>query len=415
MGRRVSVRSVLLVGLFGLGCHLLEVESPLRVPAERLNDPKLAMVLVGGAIGDFECAFGNYVAAVAQVTDEFYGSAPLVANMPIALRRDNGITNPQGLPGCSQVISQPSGQVYLPLSTARYQADDTYARLEGFPDSLVTAGKTMLMAKVETYAAYAYTLFGEGFCTAAFDGGPELKPSEVLAIADQKFTSALSLAQTVNDADLMNFARVGRARVRLDQGRLQEAAVDAKLVSTNYVRNATFSSDSPRRQNQVYVWNNGAAWATIDTSFRNRAVGTIPDRRVPVQDANENAADGLTRLWIQTKYPSDASPIPIATWEEAQLIIAEAEGGQSAVTHINLLRNKVGLADFVSADSATIAKQVREERRRQLFLQGHRLNDMLRFTLPFKSGRNSRGQSYGNLKCFPLPLSETDNNPNIVR
>lgn len=401
----------------GLGCRsLLEVDSPLRVSATRLNDPTLAVQFVNGVIGDFECAFGNYVADVAQVTDEFYGSSPIVANIAIALRRPTSITSPNTLPGCSRIANQPTGQIYIPLSIARYQADDIYARLESFRESDVKSpGKTVLMATAAAYAGYAYTLFGEGFCVSAFDGGPARQPTEVLTIAEAKFTTALNLAQTANHADLLDFARVGRARVRLNLGRLAEAADDAKLVSAGYVKYATFSSDSPRRQNQVNVWNNGAFWTVVDASFRSLTVNGVPDPRVPVRDAGRNAVDGVTRLWVQTKYPTDGSSIPIATWEEAQLIIAEAEGGQSAVDRINALRAKAGLPSFTSTDSATIVLQTREERRRELFLQGHRLNDMLRFNLPFKSGVNARGQAYGTMTCFPLPLAETDNNPNLPK
>src|SRR5256885_1697650 len=112
---------VLLIGLLGVGCHsLLEVDSPLRVSATKLNDATLAAVLVNSVTGDFECAFGDYVSDVAQITDEFYGSASLAANMPVALRRTAGFLSPLSLPGCAQLANQPTDQIYVPLSIARY-------------------------------------------------------------------------------------------------------------------------------------------------------------------------------------------------------------------------------------------------------------------------------------------------------
>jgi hypothetical protein len=56
---------------------------------------------------------------------------------------------------------------------------------------------------------------------------------------------------------------------------------------------------------------------------------------------------------------------------------------------------------------------VLEERRRQLFLEGHRLNDMLRHDLPFPTGENHKGQAWGPITCMPLPDQERLNNPNI--
>ena len=122
----------------------------------------------------------------------------------------------------------------------------------------------------------------------------------------------------------------------------------------------------------------------------------------------------MTPLWFQHKYASASTPIPIASWDEAQLIIAEAEGGQSAVDQINKLRLNVGLPLFSSTDPAVIQAQIIEERRRELYLEGHRLNDRLRFRLPWETGRSpNKNQRYGTLTCLPLPDVERDNNDNI--
>jgi hypothetical protein len=56
---------------------------------------------------------------------------------------------------------------------------------------------------------------------------------------------------------------------------------------------------------------------------------------------------------------------------------------------------------------------VLEERRRQLFSEGHRLNDMLRHDIPFPEGLNHKGQAYGNITCMPLPEQEKRANPEI--
>ncbi len=153
-------------------------------------------------------------------------------------------------------------------------------------------------------------------------------------------------------------------------------------------------------------------YISVDPRYRDLKVGAVADPRVSVVDAGRNGHDGVTRVWFQRKYLSESAPVPIATWREAQLIIAEAEGGQSAVDAINRLRTLASLPQFISTDPVEIAAQVREERRRELFLEGQRLNDLIRFNLPFDTGVNPKGVTYGDTKCLPLPDAERLNNPN---
>ena len=63
---------------------------------------------------------------------------------------------------------------------------------------------------------------------------------------------------------------------------------------------------------------------------------------------------------------------------------------------------------------AAISAQVIEERRRELFLDGHRLNDVLRLNLPFDTGTTFKGVPYGDTKCLPLPDAERLANPNFT-
>ncbi|MBI4419397.1 MAG: RagB/SusD family nutrient uptake outer membrane protein [Gemmatimonadetes bacterium] len=399
--------------LFGAlaGCdRLLEVQLPARVPASELNHPSRAAALVQGTIADFECAYANYVAATAILSDELVAAG--TTGPRIWDRRVDLVTNaPYATGGCEAYASFAAAftyGVYTPLSTARFQADSNLWRISAFADSEVP-GKDSLLATLAAYGGYAYTLFGEAFCWAAFDAGPGRSPPEVLAIAEQRFTTALEYAQRAGHTDMLNLARVGRARVRLDLGKLPEAAGDAKSVlPAGWVRYASRGAGSGRRENVLYVHNYETLHIAVDPRFRDVMLSGVPDPRVKVVNANLRGNDGRTPVWYQTKYPSESSPIPIASWDEAQLIIAEAEEGQSAVDRINALRARGGLPAFNSNDPAVIMQQVREERRRELFLEGHRLNDMLRFDLAFDVG-----ETYGRTARLPLPQVEIDHNPNI--
>jgi hypothetical protein len=131
------------------------------------------------------------------------------------------------------------------------------------------------------------------------------------------------------------------------------------------------------------------------------------------------AADGITALWNQQLYTGRESPIPIARWEEAQLIVAEAAGGQTAVNIINNLRSRRGLpANYAGGTAAEIRAQVIAERQRELFLDGHRLGDVARYNLPLFPAVGvvyPKGGVYGDQRCFPLPAVEINANPNITR
>jgi hypothetical protein len=284
--------------------------------------------------------------------------------------------------------------------------------LEGWTDTQVTA-RINLLATAYAYAGYSLALLGEGFCEMAIDVGPLMTRAQVLALAEQRFTTAITHATAANNASILNMALVGRARVRLDQGKGALAAADAALVPSGFRKDATYSSVNERRKNTVWTRNQRDLYTSVTASFRGLTFGGVADPRVPVTNANRRGNDGLTPLWYEMKYTADNSPIPIATYAEAQLIIAEVQGGQAAVDAINRVHTAVGLPAFSSTDPAAIAAQVREERRRQFFADGHRINDLLRFNLPFPSGSTLAGIPYGNVTCIPLPEAERSNNPNL--
>ena len=68
------------------------------------------------------------------------------------------------------------------------------------------------------------------------------------------------------------------------------------------------------------------------------------DTRVTVTDQDRGHANTGIALWFAEKYPSANSPVQLASWAEAQLIIAEAaiEAGNysQAVSIFNTLRGK---------------------------------------------------------------------------
>lgn len=403
---RVSAAAIAVLSLQLLqACKgVLDVSLPGKVPESALNSPLLAKTLVNGAQADFECAFSEYVHDTGLWSNESLNSSSNGEVVGWGARLstyDNGI-----LPCQSAAATLGNYALYVPLQTARFQAENALSKLNGFSDAQV-ANRTQLIASAATYAGFTYTLLGEAYCSMATGPEPLITPAATLAIAEARFTTALAAATTANDANLLNAAHIGRARVRLDLKNYAGAAADAKLVTpSSYVFNATYSSQPVRRYNTTVAAGTINAHESIAPEYRGLTVGGVADTRVPVikDPTRANGQDGVTPLWIQTKYTGLASPLPIATWDEAQLIIAEAEPA-SAITAINAVRTKYNLPAY--AGTGTLA-DIQEERRRTLFLDGHRLGDMLRYNIPFASGVNQKGVRYGDLTCLPLPSSETN-------
>src|SRR5690348_15868510 len=194
----------------------------------------------------------------------------------------------------------------------------------------------------------------------AVDGGPLMTPTQTLALIETRFTDAMQLASTAGNSSILSFVTIGRARVKLDQGDKAGADADAKGVPQGFVLNATFDAAAERHRNRVYVDNFVNLYTSVDPRFRNLTFGGVADPRVPTKNAGRLGNDGVTALWQQLRYSAENSPMPIATWGEAQLIIAEAEGGQAAVDAINRLHAAAGLPSFSSSDSATTIAQVYE-------------------------------------------------------
>lgn len=389
---------------------LLDVDIPGRVEAGALDDPRLASTLVSSALGQFECAYAAAVATTGVLSEEYIVSSYFVNANIWGWRGVETKTEPGN---CAENRNASNLGYYTPMQAARYMAEDGIARINTFDDADVP-DKAELLAQLAVYGAYSYVLLGENYCEMAFDAGPIMQPDEVLATAEAKFTDAISLAEAAGDDDLRNMALIGRARVRLDLGKKPEAAADAEQIPEGYMRVAEYSESRPRRENRVYNLTIRNDFLSVGPNYRDLTVGGEPDPRVPVLNTGEMGQDGVTEQWAQQLYTSAGSSIPVASWKEAQLILAEALGGQDAKDAINRVRAADGVPALDGSEGSDITALVLEERRRVLFSQGQRLNDMLRHDIPFPSGTNHKGQTYGPTTCIPLPDVERLNNPNAT-
>lgn len=389
--------------------NLLEVTNPNSVQDDDLANPALAATLVNSALGQFECALAQYVVSAGVLSGEYINASAWLDINGWGWRGVELYTVPGGCPTNRDATALGA---YTPLQQARYMAESAIARIEAYPADAVPRRDERL-GLLAAYAGYAYTLLGEGFCEMAVDQGPLLTPAQVLATAEERFTRAIASAQAANNTNLRHLATLGRARVRLDLGNLAGAAADAEQIPAGFVWNAEYATVDARRENRVFNLNRRNPWLSVDpVAYGDLTAGGRPDPRVAVTSAGRNGHDGTTPHWWQNKYTAANAPIPMASWREAQLILAEARPAE-AVAAINRLRASQSVPAVSAAEAADPRALVIEERRRQLFSEGQRLGDMLRYRVPFPAGNNHKGQAYGPVTCMPLPDQERLNNPNI--
>ena len=388
--------------------NLLDVRAPDAIDAKSLEDPVNADLLVNSSIGDFDCAFGSYVVASGLMSGELLEST-LTASRWSQDRRDiDPNETAYSTNDCEDLGT------YTPIQTARYTADHALGLLEGWTDAQV-ADRTILIAQAAAYGGYARILLGEGYCTAAIQGGPQLTSNQIFALAVQKFDTALTAAQAIENDSLANLALVGRARAELDAGDNAAALTDATAVPLDFVFYATFNANPDHRANRVYVENNANNGVSVTPLYR-----SFNDPRVPTDSTGTLATDHDTHLLVQLKYADGSASIPIASGREAQLIAAEATGGAAAIGILNSARADIGLPPLASSsDPAVVKAAIASERARWLWLQGNHLYDVRRLELalypaaglPYSITSHKAG-SYGTQTCMPIPAVETNNNPN---
>jgi hypothetical protein len=404
--------------------HPLEVEPASRIPAAALESSENAQLLSDGAMADFECAFNSYTVESGVVGEEFIYAQQTASRTPYDRRNTTKDDSDYAVNACTNNLG-----VYTPLQTARQSNENILALLKTWTDAEVSAGagspnRTNLIAIAAAYAGYSYVLLGEGFCTMAISSvnldksvtyGGEIQRDSVFRLAVARFSEAITAATAANNIPIRNMAYLGSARAKLNLGDYAGAKADAQQIPSGYLREVTASDANGRRQNRVVIENS--------VLNRTQSVGapyrTMGDTRVPVTATTSISATGVTHYY-QTKYATTATPLPLATYEEAQLIIAEADirSGSlaTALPIINASRARGGQGVFLGTTQAEYLAELIDQRRRELFLESHHLGDVIRYSIPIQPAAGSPyhfGGTYGTQICLPLPSAERLNNPLI--
>lgn len=442
---------------------VLEVEDPDVTLPQTLRDPSNLAALRGSVIADFQVGYGGagqtegLTIATGLLTDEFYHAGTFQHNRELDLR-----TVPES--------NTATTNAFRGLQRARASAEFALGAYEASE-----LKNTAAHAEMASLAGYTYLLIAEAFCsgvpfsTQGADGtlaaGMPLSTAEMFAKAAGYFDQALAIAQAAGSGPQTNLARVGRARVLLNQNRYADAAAAVAGVPRDYVYLIEHSENTTRQNNGI----NGLTIVRREYGiasnqgqnglpFRQGTATAGQDPRTPWSVSNAGGADPRIYHWTQQRFSARGTANVLASGVEASLIRAEAvlnRGASAAyVDTLNSLRASATtiltgfranvptaaagttLAPLTApASAAARVDQFFAERASWTYGMSQRLPSLRRLVRQYgrsansvfptgsytRPGRNTGNGTftgevafgtYGNDVNFPLPIDE-QNNPNF--
>ncbi len=420
------------------GCDsLLDVENPQAIDAGNLDDPFYLGLLTNGVVGDFQRAYDDLIYYSAVFTDELRNHTTIVEEQLI----DQRFVDPDN--GTAAIA-------YTQVQRARFMADSTVGRFRKLRGD--SANADLRMARVLAYGGTTYNLLGEHYCGIPVDLSPPHTPAEIFRdFAIPRFNEAIAVAtaaraaasatvpvgtRTVAGADsIINFARVGIARAALNLGDRPLAAQFAAQVPNDFIFRSFYSENSAEENAVLFA----RMTAPIAASVSGTPFEGLRDPRVPLPEATEVVQGPAgSRGFVPnspTAYSTYTGTLPggefirapgirIASGLEAQYIRAEAEGPNATTLAFVNARRAIGSQAALPAtvSAADFRAAVRDGRRRDLYLDAHRLGDLRRYKAQygdiedfneFQRGSylGSTTVEYANVECLPVNRGEMNANP----
>ena len=458
-------RAALVVSAIGGAASLaacedfLTAENPGAIEEPRLADTSLIDLMANGVIGEFQggnASGYSWLAYYSSVsTDELRNHHGFFEEGLFDQRRvnpDNGTY---------------SFFLYTPLQRTRWLADSVAGRIKALKGA--DAASDIRLARTLGYAGYSLIILGELLCETPVPVGVQysapIPSDEVLGLAVDRFEEAIQIATAARAAavalppstaattaiaradTILRWARIGAARASLQRNDKPNAILFARQVSgmgtTNDFEFRVYYND----QTALNIYNfyrdrlSGGAGVTTGSVSGTNYIG-LDDARVP----HPMTATGTPQAEVatggsfvvpnagpsfssfnNTKTGADftyATSIRIASLLEARYILAEAEG--PTPEHIAFIESR--RTAFPSSttptpvDATNFMASLREQRRRDFFLDGHRFGDLRRYEKqhgvdlwPTGSFFGSTTIQYGTQKCWPLTLAEATNNPMVPK
>lgn len=418
--------AAMLAAALGACESVLDVQNPGAVADEQLGDTLNAKLLAPTVVSDFQRVYDDLARASAWFTDELVSGHNFVG-----YREWDG-----------RIVKEERTElrtIYTDLHQARFSADSLVGRYRSlYPNP--TPAQTLDQARMRAYGGYTYVLFGEFFCSTPLrEDGEAVTSEELTRLAIPRFEEAIQLATAAKTGtgavpaaradSIINLARVGLARAHLQLNDKPKAIQFASQVPAAFEFRSFYSESKDYAENLFFGSTNGANQNLgVDAPFRG-----LNDRRVRHTATSRTGHNGATPLFRPYQAPSfsewkatgDTVPftkntsIRFASGLEARYIVAEA-GGMSDAQLLAFVNERRAVGGQPALTAATgLQAELRDQRRRDFFLDGHRLGDLRRYKAQQGIDQFPKGAhpdafigTYGTAECFVPSLDERNGNPN---
>lgn len=397
------------------GCDsLMEVDNPEAIYEDDLDNPFATGLLANSAMANFQAMFDSVAYFGAILTDEAVTGHNFETWKQVDLRV---------LDHTNTVYS---GQ-YSAIHEARFVADSAARRIR-----TLTPDSSALLAKALVFAGYSYIFGAEALCESPINISEKVySPDEWFEFAADRLSDAI----TVASGDYEHLARVGLGRAYLGLGRWTDAIAAVQGVPGDWAFWVKFSENAGREMNFFFGATTGSNRNLgVDAKFRD-----LNDPRVTHAPTPTRGHNNLTLLWTPFQPPSFAgwtgtenvgfernTGMRLASGLEAAYITHEATLASAGVTPetIDFVNERRAVGGQPALTAPITVDELRaalmDQRRRDFFLDGHRLGDLRRYKKfygidEFPSGvhPNEIWGNYGPGECIPVVNPERIGNPNM--
>ncbi len=138
-----------------------------------------------------------------------------------------------------------------------------------------------------------------------------------------------------------------------------------------------------------------------------------------IRTDNGAVSDATGKTFADIDFPVFRLPEMYFIYAEAVLRGGTGGDNATALTYINNIRTRAGATAFTSTDLTL--QNILNERGRELFWEGHRRTDLVRYSLlttgtylwPWKGGVSSGTSVDSKYNVFPIPAANRTSNPNL--
>lgn len=390
----------LLISTAGCDTYVENVDQPINsIDDSQLNDESQVGFIIKGVQSRFSTTYDRIAVFAGGISDEFIF--------------DQNVPNASFQPFLQMDLADISfanienDALYHDLGELRFFADKLGERIDAisFEDAELQQEAMFIAEFYGGVARYFYAAYyglnkreGGGVITEdPTNPGPFIPSAQMFELALSKLNSAKNFADDYQTRVINTLI----ARIYLIQGNYAEAriAASAGMINGDDAFNSLHDADNTN----YFFKQAGIARTQWVTDFRyNDYVTANPDEATRIPLMPILGIDESTTYYMQNLYPERESPLPFATWQENELMLAELDirenNAPNALTRLNAVRASHNLSALPEATMDALII----ERDKELFTMGLRLLDQRRMDL----------WHLGDDTWWYLPITQSERNIN---